>query len=78
VSLLDQKLRNYGFEGALGYRFAQGLELGGNVLLMQSETQTVDKGWQNQSVYTTNPSKFMVFTGWNAKGFHYDCRCRIP
>lgn len=69
VSLLDQKLRNYGFEGALGYRFAQGLELGGNILLMASETQTVDKGWQNQSVYTTNPSKFMVFTGWNAKKF---------
>ncbi|WP_435525037.1 TonB-dependent receptor domain-containing protein [Chryseobacterium indoltheticum] len=70
ISLLDQKLRNYGFEGAVSYRFAQGLELGGNVLLMQSETETVDKGWQNQSVYTTNPSKFMVFTGWNAKAFH--------
>lgn len=69
ISLLDQKLRNYGFEGALSYRFAQGLELGGNVLLMQSETETVDKGWRNQSVYTTNPSKFMVFTGWNAKSF---------
>ncbi|MCL8537950.1 TonB-dependent receptor [Chryseobacterium gallinarum] len=69
VSLLDQKLRNYGFEGALGYRFIEGLELGGNILLMASETQTVDKGWQNQSVYTTNPSKFMVFTGWNAKKF---------
>ncbi len=36
---------------------------------MQSETETKDKGWQNQSVYTTNPSKFMVFTGWNAKRF---------
>ncbi|MBB4805509.1 iron complex outermembrane receptor protein [Chryseobacterium defluvii] len=69
ISLLDQKLRNYGFEGALGYRFAQGLELGGNILLMESKTETVDKGWQNQSVYTTNPSKFMVFTGWNAKRF---------
>ncbi|KMQ68526.1 hypothetical protein ACM39_08460 [Chryseobacterium sp. FH2] len=69
ISLLDQKLRNYGFEGALGYRFVQGLELGGNVLLMQSETETIDKGWQNQSVYTTNPSKFMVYTGWNAKRF---------
>lgn len=69
ISLLDQKLRNYGFEGAVGYRFAQGLELGGNVLLIESETETVDKGWQNQSVYTTNPSKFMVFTGWNAKRF---------
>jgi iron complex outermembrane receptor protein len=69
ISLLDQKLRNYGFEGAVGYKFAQGLELGGNVLLMESETETVDKGWQNQSVYTTNPSKFMVFTGWNAKKF---------
>ncbi|MFC0429166.1 TonB-dependent receptor [Chryseobacterium scophthalmum] len=69
ISLLDQKLRNYGFEGALSYRFAQGLELGGNVLLMQSETEIVDKGWQNQSVYTTNPSKFMVFSGWNAKSF---------
>ncbi|WP_265428862.1 TonB-dependent receptor [Chryseobacterium sp. YIM B08800] len=69
ISLLDQKLRNYGFEGALSYRFTQGLELGGNVLLMQSETETVDKGWQNQSVYTTNPSKFMIFTGWNAKSF---------
>jgi iron complex outermembrane receptor protein len=69
ISLLDQKLRNYGFEGAVGYKFAQGLELGGNVLLMESETETVDKGWQNQSVYTTNPSKFMIFTGWNAKKF---------
>jgi iron complex outermembrane receptor protein len=69
ISLLDQKLRNYGFEGAVSYRFTQGLELGGNVLLMQSETETVDKGWQNQSVYTTNPSKFMVFTGWNTKSF---------
>lgn len=69
ISLLDQKLRNYGFEGALGYRFTEGLELGGNILLMQSETETVDKGWQNQSVYTTNPSKFMAFTGWNAKRF---------
>lgn len=69
ISLLDQELRNYGFEGALGYRFAQGLELGGNILLMESETKTVDKGWQNQTVYYTNPSKFMTFAGWNAKKF---------
>lgn len=69
ISLLDQKVRNYGFEGALGYKFAQGLELGGNILLMESETKTTDKGWQNQSVYTTNPSKFMTFAGWNAKKF---------
>lgn len=69
ISLLDQKLRNYGFEGALGYRFAEGLELGGNVLLMESETETIDEGWQNQTVYYTNPSKFMVFTGWNVKKF---------
>jgi iron complex outermembrane receptor protein len=69
ISLLDQKLRNFGFEGAVGYRFAQGLELGGNVLLMDSETKTVNDGWQNQSVYASNPSKFMVFTGWNAKRF---------
>ncbi|MDH6253814.1 iron complex outermembrane receptor protein [Chryseobacterium sp. H1D6B] len=69
ISLLDQKLRNFGFEGAVGYRFTQGLELGGNVLLMDSETKTVNDGWQNQSVYASNPSKFMVFTGWNAKRF---------
>ncbi len=69
IYLLDQKLRNYGFEGAVSYRFNQGLELGGNVLLMKSETETVDKGWQNQSVYNTNPSKFMAYTGWNAKRF---------
>ena len=69
VSLLDQKLRNYGFEGALGYRFSQGPEFGGNILLIDSETETVDKGWQNQSVYTTNPSKFMIYAGWNARPF---------
>ncbi|WP_370898471.1 TonB-dependent receptor [Chryseobacterium gossypii] len=69
ISLLDQKLRNYGFEGALGYKLAQGPEFGGNILLMGSETKTTDKGWENQSVYTTNPSKFLVFTGWNAKRF---------
>lgn len=69
ISLLDQKLRNYGFEGALGYRFERGLEAGGNILLMASETETANDGWQNQSVYTTNPSKFMAFTGWNDKAF---------
>ncbi|WP_306352723.1 TonB-dependent receptor [Flavobacterium sp. '19STA2R22 D10 B1'] len=69
ISLLDQKLRNYGFEGALGYRFEKGLEVGGNVLLMASETETKNDGWKNQSVYTTNPSKFMAFVGWNEKWF---------
>ncbi len=69
ISLLDQKLRNYGLEAALGYRFVQGLEVGGNVLLMASETETANDGWQNQSVYTTNPSKFMAFAGWNHKRF---------
>ncbi|CAA7196082.1 TonB-dependent receptor [Chryseobacterium potabilaquae] len=68
ISLLDQKLRNYGFEGALTYRFSKGLELGGNILLVKSETDT-NEGWKNQSVYTTNPSKFTVFTGWNTNRF---------
>jgi iron complex outermembrane receptor protein len=69
ISLLDQKLRNIGFEGALGYRMQNGFEAGGNVLLMASETETKTDGWQNQTVYTNNPSKFMAFVGWNEKVF---------
>ncbi|AIJ38021.1 TonB-dependent receptor [Flavobacterium psychrophilum] len=69
ISLLDQKLRNIGFEGALGYRMQNGFEVGGNVLLMASETETKKDGWQNQTVYTNNPSKFMAFVGWNEKVF---------
>lgn len=69
ISLLDQKLRNIGFEGALGYRMQNGLELGGNVLLMASETETKKDGWQNQTVYYNNPSKFTAFVGWNKKIF---------
>ncbi|TRX31925.1 TonB-dependent receptor [Flavobacterium sp. ZT3R18] len=69
ISLLDQKLRNIGFEGALGYRMQSGFEAGGNVLLMASETETKNDGWQNQTVYTNNPSKFMAFVGWNKNIF---------
>jgi len=65
ISLLDQKLRNIGFEGTLGYKKQKGLDIGGNILLMASETEVKDKGWQNQTVYYNNPSKFMVFAGWN-------------
>jgi iron complex outermembrane receptor protein len=69
ISLLDQKMRNIGFEGALGYRMEKGLEVGANVLLMASETETKKDGWQNQTVYYNNPSKFMAFVGWNEKVF---------
>lgn len=69
VSLLEQKLRNIGFEAALGYKMNKGFEIGGNILLMASETEVQDKGWQNQTVYYNNPSKFTAFTGWNASQF---------
>lgn len=69
ISLLDQKLRNVGFEGLVGYRMNNGFELGGNVLLMASETETLTDGWQNQSVYYNNPSKFMAFIGVDKKSF---------
>jgi iron complex outermembrane receptor protein len=69
ISLLEQKLRNIGFEGALGYRMQNGFEVGGNVLLMASETETKKDGWQNQTVYYNNPSKFTAFVGLNKERF---------
>lgn len=69
ISLLDQKLRNIGFEGALGYRIQNGFEAGGNVLLMASETETKNDGWKNQTVFYNNPSKFTAFVGLNKKIF---------
>lgn len=69
ISLLDQKLRNIGFEGACGYRMQNGFEAGGNVLLMASETETKNDGWKNQTVFYNNPSKFTAFLGLNKKLF---------
>jgi iron complex outermembrane receptor protein len=69
ISLLDQKLRNIGFEGALGYRIQNGFEAGGNMLLMASETETKNDGWKNQTVFYNNPSKFTAFVGLNKKLF---------
>lgn len=70
ISVTDQKVRNYGFEGKLSYsQQPKGLIVGVSGQFIISDIKTPDKGYQRNSIISTNPSKFVSFAGWQSQGF---------
>ena len=70
ISVADQKVRNYGFEGEFSYsQQPKGMEAGINGQFIISDINTPDKGYQRNSIISTNPSKFAAFAGWKSNDF---------
>ncbi len=63
ISVADQDKRNYGLEAAIAWRFDNGVEAGGNGLLIRSETKGA-QGWEKQAIVDASPSKLTAYTGW--------------
>lgn len=68
VNVVDDKQRNYGFEGEAGYSKATGLEAGVNTQLIASETR-LNGRWVKQPVNTASPSKINIYAGWKRKQY---------
>lgn len=64
ITLADGKVRNYGLEAQLDYRFAHGWNTGGNLLLLRTEERTAD-GWKKRGIYYASPSKVTAYVGRN-------------
>lgn len=70
ISVTDQKVRNYGFEGEFSYsKNPEGFEIGTNGQFIVSEIKLQDIGYKRNSIISTNPSKFAAFTGWRTRAF---------
>ncbi len=64
INVLDEKRRNYGWEGSLDVAVAKNWALGGNALWIRSETRQ-DGNWAKQSIMTASPSKLSTYVQWN-------------
>jgi iron complex outermembrane receptor protein len=63
IDVLDDKRRNYGWEGALDYQIGSAWTVGGSWLWIRSENKTAT-GWQRQSIMTASPSKLTAHATW--------------
>jgi iron complex outermembrane receptor protein len=71
ITLSDSKVRNWGLEAQLDYRFGGGWVAGGNLLLLRSEERGAD-GWKKRGIYYASPSKVTAYAGrsqgpWSAR-----------
>ncbi len=64
IAVLDEKRRNFGWEGALDYTVARDWNVGGNALWMRSQTRQ-NGSWAKQSIMTASPSKLSAYVQWN-------------
>lgn len=62
ITLADSKVRNYGLEGQVDYRFGKGWNTGGNLLLLRTEERSTD-GWKKRGIYYASPSKLTAYVG---------------
>ncbi|MFD2190793.1 TonB-dependent receptor [Pistricoccus aurantiacus] len=63
VSVIDEKKRDYGFEGAVTRYFDNGFETGGTLHLVRSE-QKNDGDWDKRDVRYASVSSATAFLGW--------------
>lgn len=67
IDVIDQKSRDYGFEGALSRHFASGWEAGSTLHLVRSEEEDPDGGWMKRDARYASLSKSTAFVGWKGE-----------
>ena len=64
VSVVDEKKRDYGFEGAMTRYFDSGFEAGTTLHLVRSEQQNDDGEWEKRDARYASLSSATAFLGW--------------
>lgn len=64
IDVIDQKSRDYGFEGALIRNFASAWQVGGTLHLVRSEEEDSDGDWIKRDARYASLSKSTAFVGW--------------
>lgn len=64
VSVVDEKKRDYGFEGAVTRYFDSGLEAGTTLHLVRSEQKNDDGEWEKRDARYASLSSATAFLGW--------------
>ncbi|MFC3336938.1 TonB-dependent siderophore receptor [Paracandidimonas soli] len=62
IQLNESKVRNYGLEGQVDYRWDSGWFVGSSFLLLRTEQQD-DGTWNRRGVYYASPSKATLYAG---------------
>lgn len=69
IDVVDDKRRNFGWEGSLDYRFNEQWSMGGNWLWIRSENKSNNQ-WQRQSIMTASPSKLSMYAAWRYQNWN--------
>ncbi len=64
VSVVEEKKRNYGLEGAATRYFDNGLEAGATLHLVRSEQENADGEWEKRDARYASLSSATAFLGW--------------
>ncbi|SDF87300.1 iron complex outermembrane recepter protein [Onishia taeanensis] len=64
VSVVDEKKRDYGFEGAVTHYFDSGFEAGTTLHLVRSEQQNDNGEWEKRDARYASLSSATAFLGW--------------
>ncbi|WP_192552730.1 TonB-dependent siderophore receptor [Pseudomonas sp. IzPS59] len=64
IDVIDQKSRDYGFEGALTRHFQSGWEAGSTLHLVRSEEEGTNGDWIKRDARYASLSKSTAFIGW--------------
>ncbi|EPC02195.1 TonB-denpendent receptor [Litchfieldella anticariensis FP35 = DSM 16096] len=64
VTVVDEKKRDYGFEGALTRYFDNGIEAGGTLHLVRSDQENDEGEWEKRDARYASLSSATAFVGW--------------
>ncbi|MFG6175981.1 TonB-dependent receptor [Halomonas sp. THAF12] len=64
VSVVEEKKRDYGFEGAVTRYFDSGLEAGATLHVVRSEQENADGEWEKRDARYASLSSATAFLGW--------------
>nr|WP_262983947.1 TonB-dependent receptor [Halomonas elongata] len=65
VSVIDQKKRDYGFEGSVARYFDNGLEVGSTLHMVRSEQKNDDGDWEKRDARYASLSSATAYVGWH-------------
>ena len=69
IDVVDDKRRNFGWEGALDYQVNNQWTVGGSWLWIRSENKSNNQ-WQRQSIMTASPSKLTAHATWRYQNWN--------
>lgn len=69
IDVVDDKRRNFGWEGMLDYQVNSAWTLGGSWLWMRSENKNNNE-WQRQSIMTASPTKLTAHATWRHQNWN--------